>query len=101
MGYDDMKFRDKTHEQEFEALMKRMGADNRDVYRLALLWHTLSPQTRHVVNISTISMISRNTVSSLIALLRVGRQALLLKPADLPLIFSMALVGVMKKIGAW
>jgi hypothetical protein len=33
-----MKFRDETHEQEFEALMKRMGADSRDVYRLALAY---------------------------------------------------------------
>lgn len=33
-----MKFRDKTHEQEFEALMQRMNADSRDVYRLALAY---------------------------------------------------------------
>lgn len=33
-----MKFRDKIHEQEFEALMQRMNADSRDVYRLALAY---------------------------------------------------------------
>lgn len=48
-----MKFRDETHEQEFEEVMKRMGADSRDVYRLALAYLITADEvcSKHIDNI--------------------------------------------------
>ena len=50
---NDMKFRNKTHEQEFEEVMKRMGADSRDVYRLALVYLITADEvcSKHIDNI--------------------------------------------------